>query len=241
MGGANVHLFWGFGGILWQNRPMRPVDLLNPTKNALKALAARPWAPLLGLALAATTLVPAHVQGQSERESRYPYDPACPWGRLANGKGMIHRCLSEDEAKRIASGAIAPTTSSAPSAPAVNPAAPPTPEPTPAAPPKDFTITVGPIRAAEGDITIGKLGKPLDRYKACVVENGGLEAARAKVVVSFLVQAERSRAEGAEVVRSSGISKKAAACIADVIDRRQVGTPTQPTTGAELTIELIAK
>lgn len=220
---------------------MRSVDLLNPTKNALKALSGRHWARFLGLALAATALVPAHVQGQSERESRYPYDPACPWGRLANGKGMIHRCLSEDEAKRIASGVSTQVAPSAPTSPPSDSApVTPAPEPAPAAA-RDFTVTVGPIRASEGDITIGKLGKPLDRYRACVVENGGLEAARAKVVISFLVQAERSRAEGAEVSKSSGISKKAAACIADVIDRRQVGTPTQPTTGAELTIELIAK
>src|SRR6187402_1700419 len=35
---------------------------------------------------------------------RYPYDPACPWGRIANGKGLVVRCLSEAEAQTLRSG-----------------------------------------------------------------------------------------------------------------------------------------
>lgn len=223
---------------------MRPV--LNPSRpqNALAARLHR-LLPSGGLrivavaVLASSALVPSLVQGQAEKESRYPYDPACSWGRLANGKGMIHRCLTEDEARRIAVSATPASSAPSPSASQVG-SAPTTPSETPAptAAPKDFTITVGPIRAAQGDITVGKLGKPLDRYRACIVDHGGLETQKGKIVVSFLVQAERSRAEGVEVVKATGVSKKAAACIADVIDRRQVGTPTEPTTGAELTIEL---
>src|SRR3954466_13119185 len=35
---------------------------------------------------------------------RYPYDPACPWGRIGNGKGLIVRCLSEAEAQALRAG-----------------------------------------------------------------------------------------------------------------------------------------
>src|SRR5882757_8730665 len=38
---------------------------------------------------------------------RYPYDPACPWGRIGNGKGLIVRCLSETEAQGLRSGTLA--------------------------------------------------------------------------------------------------------------------------------------
>src|SRR5882757_11361415 len=49
---------------------------------------------------------------------RYPYDPACPWGRIGNGKGLIVRCLSEAEAQALRGGTVAatPVASAAPSA-----------------------------------------------------------------------------------------------------------------------------
>src|SRR6188472_3486478 len=57
---------------------------------------------------------------------RYPYDPACPWGRINNGKGVIVRCLSEAEAQGLRSGAIAsPSSSALPVASAVPLVAPP--------------------------------------------------------------------------------------------------------------------
>src|SRR3954447_8344938 len=60
---------------------------------------------------------------------RYPYDPACPWGRIGNGKGLIVRCLSESEAQGLRSGTLAlpnalpAASSSASSAPTVVPPA----------------------------------------------------------------------------------------------------------------------
>src|SRR6187551_745159 len=60
---------------------------------------------------------------------RYPYDPACPWGRIGNGKGLIVRCLSEAEAQGLRSGTLAMpnalpvASSSASSAPSVGPPA----------------------------------------------------------------------------------------------------------------------
>jgi len=52
------------------------------------------------------------------------------------------------------------------------------------------------------------------------------------------VQAEFARAEGVTVKSHKGVSEKTARCIADVVDRRQVGTPSVPMTGVELTFEL---
>ena len=39
-------------------------------------------------------------ESQDALVRRYPYDPACPWGRVSNGKGMIVRCVNESRAKR---------------------------------------------------------------------------------------------------------------------------------------------
>ena len=47
---------------------------------------------------------------------RYPYDPACPWGRIGNGKGIIVRCLSEAEAQALRAGTVAALPASAASA-----------------------------------------------------------------------------------------------------------------------------
>ena len=58
----------------------------------------RGLAALLGLAALATGAV-AVAEAEDALLKRYPFDPACPWGRVGNGKGMVVRCISEDEAK----------------------------------------------------------------------------------------------------------------------------------------------
>src|SRR3954471_20606428 len=66
---------------------------------------------------------------------RYPYDPACPWGRIGNGKGLIVRCLSEAEAQALRSGTL-PGVAGTPSPPpvaTVSSAAPPSASATPSA------------------------------------------------------------------------------------------------------------
>lgn len=215
----------------------------SPDPHPSRRLSTLKGAPMFaGTLLSLFLLAPSFGQAQAAKESRYPYDPACPWGRLANGQGMLHRCLTEAEARRLA-GVDPAKVSPAEGLPPPKDAPAEGSEPTGpnAIEIRDFTIQVGPIRADKGDITIGKLGVPLDRYKACVLENGGLTQKSAKLVVEFLVQAERSRAEGVEVVKTSGLTQKAARCIADVVDRRQVGTPTEAITGAQLTFELNAR
>src|SRR3954471_4871816 len=63
---------------------------------------------------------------------RYPYDPACPWGRIGNGKGLIVRCLSEAEAQALRAGAL-PAVAGSSSAPVVGGSAPPSASATPSA------------------------------------------------------------------------------------------------------------
>jgi hypothetical protein len=76
-----------------------------------------------------------------------------------------------------------------------------------------------------------KLGQGRDKYLACVAKNGGLEKDEGEVHVRFLVS-DRGRAEGVSVAKRSGIGEKAAHCVADVVDRRAVGTPESSMAGA---------
>ncbi len=221
----------------------------------------RPVAFLLGFAALASGAV-AVAEAEDALLKRYPYDPACAWGRIGNGKGMVVRCISEDEAKALrAAPAQAPAASAkpAPTAPNVSsgkpagePAAPPSsaapeaapdsaadaePAPTPA-PDADapLEVTVGPVTADEGTLGVGKLGMPKDRYAACVQKNGGLSAKTGEVSVRFLVRG-KGVAEGVSVSKRSNISKEAAQCVADVVDRRRVGTPESPMVGATVLVK----
>lgn len=213
-------------GTLWQKRNMK-WSRLTP-----------PFRPLSRAALAAACafcLLPAASSADPETEARYPFDPACPWGRIANGKGMLHRCLSQAEAEQIFSADRNAPKGSLPESKVPAPGG-------DASPPQ---VSTGPvsvqlvqIHASEGEISFGKLGKPMDRYRECIEENGGLTLDKGALTLSFLVRAELVRAEGVEVKRFAGISKKAARCIADVVDRRQTGTPSVAMTGVELSFEI---
>lgn len=184
--------------------------------------------------------VPCAVIAKTSLTTRYPYDPACPWGRLSNGKGMIHRCLTEAEAQSVADASAnsakpAKTeTKAAAAKPTESPAKAET-EDKPPSLPKDVQVALGPIVASEGEITVGRLNVPMDRYKACVMDHGGLTAKKGEVIVKFMVRAEFERAEGTSVKSSKGLSAQAARCVAEVVDRRKVGPPTAPMTSAELT------
>ena len=98
-------------------------------------------------------------------------------------------------------------------------------------------VDVGPITADKGALSVGRLHLPKDRYAKCVEDNGGLEGNEGEVQVRFLVRGEVSRAEGVSVSKRRNMSKEAAKCVADVVDRRQVGTPDTPMVGATLTIK----
>lgn len=193
---------------------------------------------------------------------RYPYDPACSWGRIGNGKGLIVRCLTEGEAQGLRAGTIvaatppasvatvasstAPVASGAAAAPASSvgsappPAVPPDesePEPGPA-PVGDqkLDVTIGPVTADSGTLGIGKLGVPKDKYVKCVNDNGGLKEPSAEVQVKFLLR-QRGRAEGVSVAKRTGLTAEAARCISEVVDRRYVGVPDAPIVGATVVIK----
>lgn len=193
--------------------------------------------PLLAIAVVpATVLVLAAVASAQSVKARYPYDPACAWGRIGNGKGMLVRCLTEAEAVALVKGADLPAKD------------PQKPEPAPAAssetaPPaaessenKPLKVEVGPITADKGKLSVGRLHVPTDRYAACVKDHGGLAGPTGEVHVRFLVRGEASRAEGVSVSKRRNLSAEAAKCIADVVDRRKVGTPEAPMVGATLVI-----
>jgi hypothetical protein len=219
----------------------------------------RPVAILLGFAALATGAV-AVAEAEDALLKRYPYDPACAWGRVGNGKGMVVRCISEDEAKVLRSAAAPAPAAAAkptPSSPGVTsgkpaPDAAPAPGSTsPEAAPDAATdaepapspdadaaleVTVGPVAAEEGTLGIGKLGAPKDKYAACVQKNGGLAGKTGEVSVRFLVRA-KGVAEGVSVAKRTNLSKEAAQCVADVIDRRRVGTPESPMVGATVLVK----
>jgi hypothetical protein len=177
---------------------------------------------------------------------RYPYDPACLWGRVANGKGTIVRCLSEQEATQLSTTVNAlpalPTTTTVP-APATpqgttagSAAAGVTQAPESAPKPGRFEVTVGPVSADSGELPLGKLGQPKDRYAKCLEDHGGLKGESGEVHVRFLVRA-KGIAEGVSVQKRVNVSAETARCVSEVVDRRHVGVPSEPLVGATLVVK----
>ena len=97
-------------------------------------------------------------------------------------------------------------------------------------------VVVGPVKADEGTLGTGKLGAPKDKYAACVQKNGGLSGKTGEVSVRFLVRA-KGVAEGVSVDKRTNLSKEAAQCVADVVDRRRVGTPESAMVGATVLVK----
>lgn len=177
--------------------------------------------------------------------NRYPFDPACAWGRLADGKGMVVRCLTEAEAAQLAAmkpaaAAIAPTTRVTTSAAPSGVSAETTEKKaTPEAYAGPIEADVVGVTADEGSLPIArrKLRAAREKYVRCVTDNGGLTSETAEVTVRFLVR-ELGRAEGSSVEKRQGVSDAAAKCIAAVVDRRPVGTPEAPIVGATALIRV---
>jgi hypothetical protein len=97
-------------------------------------------------------------------------------------------------------------------------------------------VTVGPVTADSGQLGIGKLAAPRDRYVKCLIDNGGMKDKTAEVHVRFLVQ-KRGRAEGVSVAKRVNVSAEAARCVAEVVDRRYVGVPEAPIVGATVLVK----
>jgi hypothetical protein len=190
------------------------------------ALAAMTVVTLLGASGFATGL-PKNVSNQP-----FPYDPLCRWGRLSDGQGFLLRCLQKEEALGLAEEGTKPGSA------ASSESASPEPELKPSnTSPATHEVVLGPIRADAGSFPKGveSLAKGQPKYQACLVDHGGITKAEATVEVRFLVQG-RGRAEGAVVKKVQGMSKEAAKCIADVVDRRFVGYPEQEMVGATLVV-----
>lgn len=180
-------------------------------------------------------LIGVSALAQDKSPSRYPFDPSCPWGRLANGKGMIVRCLTESEAIQLSSARGSAQTIPVPASNAAladNPSS--TKKPSVALDSDVISVT-----ADEGTLATArkKLRSPREQYSRCVAENGGLSADAGEVTIRFLVR-ERGRAEGASVEKRVGMGDAAARCIAAVVDRRPVGTPEGPVVGATAVIRV---
>jgi hypothetical protein len=212
---------------------------MNPTlKRALIAL------PAVSLLLAFGALASGETADALLR--RYPYDPACPWGRIGNGKGLIVRCLSEAEAQALRAGTVAALPASAAPAASATPASAPAvvaPEDAPeadagapSANDEKLDVAIGPVTADTGELGVGKLGAPKDKYVKCVNDNGGLKEATAEVQVRFLLRS-KGRAEGVSVAKRIGVTTEAARCVSEVVDRRFVGVPDAPIVGATVTIK----
>ncbi len=180
-------------------------------------------------------LIGTSALAQDKSPNRYPFDPSCPWGRLANGKGMVVRCLTEAEAAGLTSARA--NTPVVP-APTTNAAAAETPVP-PKKSSESLDADVVSVTADEGALAIArkKLRIPREQYARCVVDNGGLTTDAGEVTVRFLVR-ERGRAEGASVEKRAGMGDAAARCIAAIVDRRPVGTPEGPAVGATVVIRV---
>jgi hypothetical protein len=216
---------------------------------------ARSIPKLRALVVTAGLLVAASVaaqksEGQETLVRRYPFDPACAWGRINNGKGMIVRCMSEEEAnlllKRASSVATARPSEPAPGSSNVggsNSAAAPSPEGSdtepgdaPSAGDSHMEVTVGPVTADQGELSVGKLAQPKSRYLKCVADHGGLKDKSGEVHVRFLVRS-KGIAEGVSVQKRVNVSAEAARCVAEVVDRRRVGIPDAPLVGATVIVK----
>lgn len=224
--------------------PPRPSRLLPRIGLGLLALSPLAWPD-------AAPLASAEEVGAAEPALRYPFDPVCPWGRVADGRGILVRCLDAAEAQRlatrtpvVAAPALAPAAAPAP-VPAAEPRrpseAPPLAASAPAPRMSSRKVSLERVSAARADTgelpeARAQLLRANDRYVQCVESNGGLSASPASVTLRFLVR-ERGRAEGVTVKERAGLSLAAAKCVANVVDRRFVGYPAAPIVGADLTID----
>lgn len=213
-------------------------------------------------------IVVAPAAAEPQAAPRYPYDPLCPWGRLADGHGMLVRCLAADEVTALvagvsAAGQSAPGQSAAgsaagehaaqqPSAPAVSeppptaaapaPPAPPPPSPPPApsTPPQRAQVAeVGPLSVDTGDLPRALAELRKPRDRyADCVNQNGGLRAARGSVHVRFLVRELGRAEGVLVKEHHGVTLQAAKCVAGVVDRRHVGYPEAPIVGATIVIEL---
>lgn len=205
----------------------RPHSASTPVRSL--RVSVRHALPVAAMLAAASTVAQPKNETQESLSRRYPYDPVCPWGRIGNGRGMIVRCLTQPEAARLTQEAPGgrPVTGSEPTAQ--------DPGSTEGGP-EDLEVSVGPIVADQGELSVRKVAQPKDRYARCVVDHGGLTDRSGEVHVRFLVRLQ-GIAEGVSVQKRVNLSSEAATCIAEIVDRRRVGVPEAPLVGATVVVK----
>jgi hypothetical protein len=227
----------------------------SPTTDARKLPRLNTAVLLAGLLVTASGAA-QKAESQEALVRRYPFDPACAWGRIANGKGMIVRCMSEEEAnlvlKRTAPvasrpGDSAPLAVAAGGSDTQSASGDTTGGGSPEGSDTDASeasgadlghleVTVGPIVADQGELSVGKLVQAKSRYLKCVADHGGLKEKWGEVHVRFLVRS-KGIAEGVSVQKRVNVSPDAARCVAEVVDRRRVGVPDAPLVGATVIVK----
>ena len=234
-----------------------------------------PWLSLALLALSPLPWLDAEREASAEEASvaepavRYPFDPVCPWGRVADGRGMLVRCLESAEAARLAAvsssstpalapaaasaapaaaappaaAPVAPALTAAPRAPAAPPLSAPVLAPTPAVRNSSRRVLlkeVGPAHADAGELPDARVQLARASDRYVqCVESSGGISQSPAKVTLRFLVRERGRAEGITVKERTGVSAAAAKCVADVVDRRFVGYPAAPIVGADLSIEFV--
>ena len=191
----------------------------------------------LGMALALGSLQSSSEAADRADATRYPYDPVCAWGRIADGRGMLVRCLTRVEAQALPTKSAKAGGSGRSAAKARDARATEAPRSS-AGREQGLEVTVGPVLVEQGTLKAAerKLRDAADRYVQCVKQHGGLTRKEGEVRVRFLVR-ERGRAEGVGVFKRRSVNQAAARCIADVVDRRYVGLPDAPLVAATLVIK----
>lgn len=173
-------------------------------------------------------------------------DSKCAWGRVADGRGKLVRCITQNEAawlslkktydvKGLKPKPVEPAEGDGTKKPSTDP---PATEDKPKEA-SEIRISVTKVEVDEGTLpkALDKLRVPKKRYAQCLRDHGGMFRDKGVLHIRFLVR-QRGRAEGVSVQKRRSVSEAAGKCIADVVDRRLVGTPSVEMVGATLVIEL---
>jgi hypothetical protein len=170
---------------------------------------------------------PAEGSGGKTPPPAGQHDELCPWGRLADGRGTLVRCLNADDARALVGATrpgLVPADSRADS--------------------RTASGNFSGVDAAPGAVIFEgyrlssaapALALLKSSYQSCVAKNGGLSRASGELRVRFHVDSHGVTRE-ASVSRRRVLTNPAAQCIARTIEHRFVGVPTTGATIGTLVI-----
>jgi hypothetical protein len=145
---------------------------------------------------------------------RNRHDVVCSWGRLGDGHGMLVRCLTSDEARRLAQSANEETGTGGAAA---------------TVPSEERSAIVAVVNSVvfEGEhISSAKqnLAALASDYQSCVARHGGLRRESGEVRIRFHLNS-RGVARDTSVSRRRVVTIEAAHCIAGIVSHQFVGVP----------------